>query len=576
VKTSEDEIHIRGAPVSDGIAIGYPIFLAEEAENPIPNFPITTGEVESEIARYRQALSSSRSDLRKLQEDLAGEGSSDAVLILDTHIQMLEDPIMTTHVEDKIRELLKNTESVFHSIIADYEKRFAQTTDGFFQQRLSDVKDLTHRVLRNLCPIQKNLLEEIPPNSIVFAKELIPSDAASIQAFRVSAFVTQNGGTCHAALIARAKGIPYVASIDVNKLYEARGKCVIVNGLTGDIIVNPSSDTLEKYEDLRSRLTQQYLHLEKDRDLPSETQDGSPILLHANVSGLEDVDLMLQHGAFGIGLFRSEFLFMNDRELLLDEERQYQQYMLLLQKAANLSCVFRCMDIGGDKYPELFEDIPKEANPVLGCRGIRFLLRRQDIFRVQLRAILRAALHGDVRLLIPLVSDITELRETRRIIQSVKLELESEAIPYKRDVSLGCMIEVPSAVLICDLLAQEVDFFAIGTNDLVQYTLGIDRSSDLYSPVHPSVIRMIQMVVASGRQYGKPVTICGEIASNPLFTQLLMGLGVRAFSCSPRFIPIIKRTIRQSTLSHSIEVADHVLSLRTASEVTGYLLSQVS
>lgn len=578
-ETREEEIHLKGAPVSEGIAIGIPIFLTTEKDD-IPEFPITTGEVEGEILRYRRALSSSRDDLKKLQANLASEGSDEVVSIIDTHIQMLEDPLMTTHMEKKIREMLKNTEAVFESVVTDYQKKFSLTPDSFFQQRMADVKDLSQRVLRNLCHPEKVSFDEIPPNAIIFAKELIPSDTASIQASRVSAFVTQSGGgTSHAALIARAKGIPYVASIDVEALQNAQGKCVIVDGLTGDIIVNPTNDTLEKYQKLRRRLMKQYQQMEKDRHLPAETIDGYLIDVCANINALNDVDLVHHHAASGIGLFRSEYLFLQDTELFFNEEVQTVYYRQLLEKAQGLATVVRVFDIGGDKYPQFLGDSPKEPNPVLGLRGIRFLMRRKDLFKIQLRAIYRASVYGNVRILLPMIADIYELREVKELVKQVKAELKSENIPFKDSIPLGSMVEVPSAVLICDSLAQECDFLAIGTNDLVQYTLGIDRCnlslSDFYSPIHPSVLRMIKMVVLEGKRFRKPVTICGEIASNPLFTPLLLGLGIQKFSCAPRFIPIIKRTVRQYTLLDACQIAEHALTLKTSLEISNFLLNDV-
>jgi phosphoenolpyruvate-protein phosphotransferase (PTS system enzyme I) len=572
----EQEIHLKGAPVSEGIAIGMPIFLSYSDDDNIPDFPISTGQVEGEIARYRQALSSSRADLKKLQADLSGEGSKEVASIIGTHIEMLDDPLMTTHMETKIREMLKNTESVFNSVINDYEKRFNKTNDSFFNERLSDFKDLSKRVLRNLCDSENISLDDLPPNSIVFTKELIPSDTASLQATRISAFVTQTGGgTSHAALIARAKGIPYVASIDMEVLQSAKGKCVIVDGLTGDIILNPTNDTLERYKRLKNRLTKQYQQLEKDRHLPSETLDGYPLYLFANVNTLNDIDLVHHHGAHGIGLFRSEYLFMQDPALFQDEERQYLIYHQMLKRARELPLTFRALDLGGDKCFDLFEEMEKEPNPVLGCRGIRFLLRRQDIFKTQLRAMLRAGFGYELRILFPLISDIHEFREVKKIIDEIKRELTSSNISHNQQPALGCMLEVPSAVLICDALAEESDFLALGTNDLIQYTLGIDRSnpgmSDFYYPTHPGIIRMIKMTVLEAKRFQKPLTICGEIASNPLFTPLLVGLGVQNFSCASRFIPIIKRTVRHLSLLDCCDIAEHVLTLRTASEIAAFL-----
>jgi phosphoenolpyruvate-protein phosphotransferase (PTS system enzyme I) len=577
LKEPEDrEIHLKGAPVSEGIAIGIPIFLSYADETDIPDFTISTAQVDGEIARYRRALSSSREDLKKLQSDLSGEGSKEVASIIGTHIEMLDDPLMTTQVESKIRERLKNTESVFHSVINDFEKRFNETNDSFFNERLSDFKDLSKRVLRNLCDSKKVSLDNIPPNSIVFTKELIPSDTASIQATRISAFVTQSGGgTSHAALIARAKGIPYVASIDLDVLHKAKGKCVIVDGLTGDIILNPTDDTVKKYEKLKNRLTQQYQQLEKDRDLLAETIDGYPICLYANVNTLSDIDLVLHHGAHGIGLFRSEYLFMQDPTLFQDEDRQYLIYQQMLKRSKGLPFTFRALDFGGDKGSDLFEELSQEPNPVLGCRGIRFLLRRKDIFKTQLRALLRAGAGSELRILFPMISDIHELREVKRLIEEVKAELTSRNVPHNFQPALGCMMEVPSAVMICDALAQESDFLALGTNDLIQYTLGIDRSnpgmSDFYYPTHPGIIRMIKMTILEAKRYQKPITICGEIASNPLFTPLLIGLGVQNFSCAPRFLPIIKRTVRHLSLLDCCDIAEEVLSKKTSAEIAAFL-----
>lgn len=577
--TEEKEIHIKGAPVSEGIAIGIPVFLSSDGED-VPEFPISTGEVENEIARYRQALSSSREDLKKLQEDLNQEGSSEIASIIGTHIEMLDDPLMTTHMESKIREMLKNTESVFHTVIHDYEQRFSETPDGFFKQRLSDVRDLSQRVLRNLCDSDKVSFDAIPQDAIVFAKELIPSDTASIQATRISAFVTQSGGgTSHAALIARAKGIPYVSSVSMEVLEKAKGSCVIVDGLTGDIILNPSTDTLKKYENLRKRLMKQYQQLEKEKDLPSETLDGYRVEIFANINNLGDLELAHHHFAVGVGLFRSEYLFLKDPSLFFDEAGQILAYKQIFEQSRGFLITFRVMDLGGDKYSDLFPEMSREPNPVLGCRGIRFLLRRRDVFKTQLRAVLQAGVGHKIRLLFPLITDIHELREAKLFIQEIKQELLAEGVPFLVDTPLGCMLEVPSAILVCDALAQESDFLALGTNDLIQYTLGIDRSnpsmSDFYYPTHPGVIRMIRMTLLETKRYGKSMTICGEMASNPLFTGLLLGMGVRQFSCAPRFIPIIKRTIRHLSLLDAVEVAEHVLTLRTSADISGYLQSEV-
>lgn len=570
-----EEVLIRGFPVSEGIAIGVPFFL-QPAEKEIPEFPITLKEVDDEIARYRNALFSSREDLTQLRNDLAMD-ASDAATILDSHISMLDDPLMTVHMEEKIRQMLRKPESVFHSVITDYEKRFSQTTNAFFQERLVDVMDLAKRVLGHLCPSKGNSLSKVPFNSIVFAKELIPSYTASAEQCRISAFVTQHGGgNSHAALIARAKGIPYVACIDVASIKDINSRSVIVDGQTGDVIFNPTPATMEKYKQRKTCLktSQQLLHKELQYD--AETIDGCAIQVYANIGNISDLDGIQQLGAEGVGLFRTEYLFFQNRHLIASEEDQFQAYLKLVLSIGPMPIVIRVFDVGGDKNPELFMDKEQEPNPVLGCRGIRFLLRHIEIFKIQLRAILRAAAHGDVRILLPLISDVHELEMSRSLIDEAARELSAEGTPHRPDIPLGCMIEVPSAVLICDALAKRSDFLSIGTNDLVQYTLGIDRSnpamSDFCYPAHPSVLRMIKMVITEAKRYEKSVTICGEIASNPLFVPLLLGLGVDQLSCSPRYIPIVKRAIRQTSLIGAYELSGKILRLDSTKEVSRVLL----
>lgn len=570
------EVWVQGFPVSEGIAIGVPYFLPS-VEEEIPIFPIALCEVDDEIQRYRTALFSSREDLKRIHSNLIHDGSEEAATIIDTHIQMLEDPLMTTHMEEKIRQMMLNTESVFHSVVSDYEKRFSQSNDTYFREKLVDVMDLAKRVLGHLYPEKKRSLSKVPFNSIVFAKELVPSHTAAAENCRVSAFVTQSGGgNSHAALIARAKGIPYVACVDVTTFQDIPTKCVIVDGQTGDVIFNPTAHTLEKYKQRKTCLKTSFQLLQKEVQYRAETMDGCQVQVYANIGNIGDLENLHQLGAEGVGLFRTEYLFFQHRELLSSEEEQYRAYVELIQKVGKLPLVIRVFDVGGDKNPELFSGDEREPNPVLGCRAIRFLLRHRDIFRMQIRAILRAAVHGDVRVLLPLISDISELDTSLQMIDEEGKALEREGIAYQKGIPIGTMIEVPSAVLVCDAIAKKSDFLSIGTNDLVQYTLGIDRSnpamSDFCYPAHPSVIRMIKMVTIEAKRQQKSVSICGEIASNPLFIPLLLGLGVDQFSCSPRYIPVVKRAIRQTSLLSAYELAQRVLCLNSTEEVSQALL----
>ncbi len=569
------EFRLKGAPVSEGIAIGTPFFLSLAEEEETPEFPITVGEIDREIARYRQALFSSREDLQQLQTDLENQGSFEAVTIINTHLQMLEDPLITTHVEERIRLMQRNTEAVFRSVIKEVEKKFSNVKDSYFRERFIDVKDLSKRILNHLCPEPTRFLADIPQHSIVFAQELVPSHTAALQAYLVSAFVTElGGGNSHAALIARAKGIPYIASIDVAEVQNKDPKTVIVDGLSGYVILDPLPSTIEYYEEKRRQLESSYQLLERDVHLKAETLDGFSVNVVANISNLNEVGLVHQNGAVGIGLFRSEYLFLHHPFLFEAEEDQYLTYRELVERADGLPVVIRALDLGGDKNHAL-SGPQKEENPVMGCRGIRLLLRRKEIFKIQLRAILRATPYGDIRILLPLISDIEELRESKIILEEAMKELAQVGVPFNRDVLLGCMVEVPSAVLICDSLAEECDFLSVGTNDLVQYTLGVDRSnplmSDLCYPAHPSVIRMIKLTTDAAKLHKKPVAICGEIASNPLFIPLLLGLGVEEFSCAPRYIPLVKKAIRSCSLKDAHELANRVLRLKTSAEISKLL-----
>ncbi len=572
------EIKIEGAPVSDGIAIGTPFFLPFSDDEQAPEFPITVGEIDHEIARYRQALFSSREDLQQLQSDLENQGSFEAVTIIDTHLQMLDDPLITTHVEERIRLMQRNTEAVFRSVIKELEQKFSDVTDSYFRERFIDVKDLSKRILNHLRIEPDKFLADIPLNSIVFAKELVPSHTAALQAYLVGAFVTEmGGGNSHAALIARAKGIPYVASIDVDDVQSMSPQTVIVDGVSGCVILDPLPSTLKFYEQKQNQLMRAYQLLERDVHLKTETQDGYHVSVVANISSLNEIDLVHQNGAAGIGLFRSEYLFLHHPFLFEAEEEQFLTYRELVERTRGMPVVIRAIDLGGDKSHTL-SGAQKEANPVMGCRGIRLLLRCKQIFKTQLRAILKATAYGNIRILLPLISDIEELRESKAILKEAMGELAEEGVAFNPNVLVGCMIEVPSAVLICDGLAEESDFLSVGTNDLVQYTLGVDRSnplmSDLCFPAHPSVIRMIQMTCESARTYKKPVAICGEIASNPIFIPLLLGLGVEEFSCAPRYIPLVKKAIRSCSMREAQELAQKAKGMRTSAEISKLLCEE--
>lgn len=569
------EILFEGECVSEGIAIGTAFFWPLSTDEEIPEFPITIGEVDTEISRYRRALFSSKEDLQQLQKDLESNESHEAVTLIDTHIQMLDDPLITTHVEDKIRLMLQNTESVFRTVIKDYEKQFFERkTDSFFQERYVDVRDISKRILGHL-ENRPVLSFEIPAGSVIFAKELTPSHTAAATCSKSAGFVTQKGGgNSHSALIARAKGLPFISNITIQNVEEVEGHCVIVNGFTGEVIVNPTEATIKEHRKLRKQLFTRNQKFKEDDKLKSETEDGFSVQLFSNVGNLEELD-DFPYKTAGIGLFRSEYLFLQNGSFFPSEEQQYLAYSQLVLKAKGNPIVVRVFDIGGDKNPEFFVGQEKEPNPVLGCRGIRFLLKNKEFFKIQLRALLRVALEGEIRLLLPLISNLEEVKQSKALIEEVEKELSAEGIPFKTHVPVGCMIEVPSAVMICEEIAAACDFLSMGTNDLVQYTLGVDRSNPamnhLCYPAHPSVLRIIKMIVVAAERQQIPLAICGEMASNPLFTPLLLGLGLKEFSCSLRYIPMIKTAIRKCSMIQVYQLAEQALKMHDPSDIAKLL-----
>lgn len=570
----QEEHRLQGSVVSEGISIGSLFVLPSGELEEIPTISITQEEVEEEILRYRKAIEASKQDLLILKENLEEKETQG---IIEAHLQMLEDPLMTTQIEKNIELEQKNAAAVFSSVIREYEKKFVKIKDLFFQQRIVDVLDLARRVLSHLCEQNPFDVTEIPLGAIVCTKELSPSHIAAIQAPRIGAIITEHGGgSSHAALIARAKGVPYVSGIDLALIDKIFVESVIVDGRSGEVIVNPSLKTRSAYKKVINTFKAPYKISLRDLRHVTKTKDGKAIHVHANVGSLADLDEMHVYNPKGIGLLRSEFLFLDSNVVFLTEEEQFSVYSQVIAKAQGLPIVMRVFDVGGDKQMDVFLEKGKELNPFLGCRGIRFLLKHRTVFRSQLRAILRASQEEEVKILLPLVSDIQEIQMAKEFIQEVHKELlEQGLLERTTPFSIGCMIEVPSVVILCDAVFQEVDFVSIGTNDLIQYTLGMDRSdptvSEFFHLAHPSLIRMIRSVVVEGQKQGKPVAICGEIASNPGLIPLLLGLGLEEFSCSPRHIPFIKKAIRQCILSETIEMAERALQMTSSSAIEGIL-----
>lgn len=569
------KIHLKGTPLCGGIAIGKPFFFTV-CEDVIAEFSIPASEVKAEIRRFSAAIEKTKNEILRLQKTLEEEGSQEGVEILNTHLQLLEEDKVTSEVIEKIEQTLKNAEFIFYHTIKEIEERFEKIDNPYFKERVKDIRDVYRRVLNHLKKTVRVSLKEAPKNSIVFADEIAPSDTAEVSSKQVNAFVTKFGGiTSHAAIMAKARGIPFISGVNFFGLDEINAKKVIVDGRTGDVIFDPDESTLKEYKYLQKKLLDHSKALEKSGALLTETFDGYKIRLSANVEEHEELDQLLSYGDHGVGLFRSEYLFLS-KERYPTEEEQYKSYKQILQKMGNLPVVIRTFDIGGDKLA--FAEAQNESNPFLGCRAIRLMLKEKDIFKAQLRAILRASVHGKAKILFPMISGVIELVEAKKVLDEVKQELTDEKIDFDHNVPIGCMIEVPSAAITCDVLAKECDFLSIGTNDLVQYSLAVDRANEqmsyLYRPTDPSVIRLIKMIVDVGNRNHIPVGVCGEIAANPLFTPLLLGLGIHELSVASRFLPIIKNTIRVMSIVSASKLAERILSLPTANEVEEELRSE--
>lgn len=567
------EIRLLGQGISRGIAIGQPFFFSY-AELVVPNYEVPPAESDKELRRFKRAIELSRQEIGLLKEQLLVEGATEASSILEAQECFFIDPIIHEDIASTIRECGRNAEAVFHLVWQKYHMRFQGMQDRFFRDRFDDLLDLYRRVLRHLGVSSGATLTEVPSGAIVFASTISPSDTASVRGSGVGAFVTQKGGvTSHAAIVARAKGIPYVANLDISSIPTDIAGPVIVDGRTGVVILNPRKETIARYEELQHCLNDREEVFHRQAQSGAETIDGCVICLSANIEGVGELSHLHRHEVAGIGLFRSEYLFLS-KNAFPSEEEQVESYRAIFDKMEGLPVVIRAFDVGGDKYA-MDQSTWREVNPYLGYRAIRFLLRKPKIFRTQLRAILRASGHGDVSILFPMVTNVSELRQVKNVLDQVKQTLIAQGHKVPRNIRIGSMIEVPGAALTADLLAQECDFLSIGTNDLVQYTMAVNRGDDTVSgqntATHPSVLRLLNWIISQAAQKGVPVSICGEMAADPRFTALLLGMGLRSLSVSIRHIPLIKNVIRNLTIVQARHLAECALRMTDAGEIFSFL-----
>ncbi|MDB2614046.1 phosphoenolpyruvate--protein phosphotransferase [Chlamydiales bacterium] len=559
---------LKGIPASYGIGVGRAFILSVTKGTPHPS-KMSELTLEKEIYRYKKAVNASIYDLKKLHDQLHLESAFEGMSVIDSHLQLLQDPLLTVDVENEIRVSRKSGLAILHKTVGRLQKKFLSLEDPFFQERFRDIQDVADRVMNHLQHKVHLTLSNLPYNAVLFALDLTPSEVAVIKPNTIVGIVTKRGGaTSHTAIMAKSKGIPYVANVDFQASSVSHEQRVIVDGRHGEILVNPNADEIKSYNRLRKDWYDQTHNCLELGDTFPNTTDGCQVRLYLNIDTPQEIDKIPKNSA-GVGLFRTEFL-MTANQPFPNEEAQLRIYESLFKKIPDKPVVIRVFDFGGDKG-RVTEDHYRELNPSLGFRAIRFLLKERHIFKTQIRALLRASASGDLRILIPMITSIDELRECKERIRDIEDELREEGHLFVEGIPIGCMLEVPSAALITDHLAKESDFLSFGTNDLVQYTLAVDRTNhlvgNLYSPFHPSLIRLLKHAIKEANRKQVPLSVCGEIASDPCFVPLLIGLGIRDLSLTKHYFPMIKDVIKKISLKDSQLIAKKVLTLSTASEI---------
>jgi len=565
-------ILLKGIPAAPGLVVGKAFCLGSE-DMQVQRRSIAESQIPKEAIRFEEALIKTRAEILDIQKKISREMGVRHAQIFNAHLLVLEDRTLIEGVITRLKKERFCIEYIFLEVLKKYIKTFSHIDDPYLRERLSDIEDVGKRILRNLRGIRRDILTNLKEKLIIVAYDLSPSDTASMHKEKVIGFITDIGGkTSHTAIMAKALEIPAVVGLEEATAKVKTGDTIIVDGTRGEVRVNPDRATLSKYKQQSEKLVRQELVLLKLRDLPAETPDGHQVQLAANIELPEELTSVVAHGARGIGLYRTEYFYMNRMDLPSEDEH-FEAYKKVSQQVEPYSVVIRTLDLGGDKFLSQL-DIPQEMNPYLGWRAIRFCLARPDIFKVQLRAILRASAYGKLKLMYPMISGIEELKQANRMLEQVREELRRRKIPFDEDIEVGAMIEIPSAALTCDILAKEADFFSIGTNDLIQYSIAVDRVNEkiayLYEPTHPAVLRLIKNVIEAGHKEDVWVGMCGEMASEPAFALLLLGLGLDEFSVSPAAVPAIKRVIRSVTLKQAKDVAHKALSLITGKDVEDF------
>jgi phosphoenolpyruvate-protein phosphotransferase (PTS system enzyme I) len=563
----------KGIGVSPGVVISTAVVL-DAADLLIPKRQVEVGQVPCEVERFERAVSDSVADLAKLKESVAQRAGKEVAGIFDFHIGVLNDKSVLKQITDEIRKNQTTAEYAVSTVMRKFANSFLAMADHYLSERVKDIHDIERRLLRVLIGQKHEDLLHLKNDVVVIAHDLLPSQTAALDRGHVRGFAIDVGGrTSHTAIVARAMGIPAVVGLGNITSEVSGGDTIIIDGTRGVVIVNPDADQLEEHRQAGAKLEILGTQLKSLAELPAQTKDGHVVSLQANIEFPEDVDDALVHGAQGIGLYRTEFLYLAS-ETEPTEEDHYGSYADALRRLGGKPLVIRTLDLGADKYTQAKAMSP-ERNPFLGDRSIRMCLHDIPMFKRQLRAIMRASLLGDVRIMFPMICTIMELRQAKMVLNDVMEELEDEGVNFRRDIPIGMMVEVPSAVIQADQFAKEVNFFSIGTNDLIQYTLAVDRTNEkvagLFCPAHPAVLKLIRDTIRAGTRNSISVSVCGEMGGDPLYTLLLLGLGLNIFSMNGPDIPEVKKIIRSTTMDHARQVARRVMSFDSERQVMHFL-----
>jgi len=567
---------LQGIPASPGVAIGKAFFVNRVLPRSVHS-TVTRDKIDEEVAAFLRAVVRSKEQIQSIRDSVKDQ-STDHYQILSVHLALLDDSMLVDQTVRLIRENRFKADWAFNKVLQNLLETFHRIEDKYLRERGQDLRQIGHRVLENLAGRTMESVVSIKEPVVVIAHDLSPADTAQILKSPVLGFATDVGSkTSHTAITARSLGTPAVVGLERVTGEFAENETVVVDGEEGVVILRPTPEVLKEYTDKQKAYALRIRDLAKFAKLPAVTKDGKTLKLLANIEFSEEVDVALRSGALGVGLYRTEFLFLNRKDLPSEEEH-FQTYRRIAEKFGRQPVTIRTLDLGGDKFASQLE-LAEEMNPAMGLRAIRFCLREPDIFKQQIRAILRASSYGQVQMMFPMISGVGELRTALAVVEEARSELRKRRISYDRNMRVGIMVEIPSAAIIADQLAREVDFFSIGTNDLIQYVLAIDRVNEhvsyLYEPLHPAVLRLIRRVVDGGHDAGIPVAMCGEMAGEPVYAYVLLGLGVDEWSMNATSIPRVKRILRKSVAYEAREFVAELLVHPTAADIAGNLMKKL-